>query len=612
MCAEMEQAALLYKSLFRLPSMKKLLLFSIGASLIIGVIVGVIVYFLQSLINKIIMGVIQGASILFIPIVLSTLLVYPLVKASEHIWDKRRLFALSFLCMLFLGVAYVIGAALYWFTNLSIIVSVAFIFGASFIFMLRLLVFRAMTEFSIFRSFVAAVSQPLFCVIAFLLFELFTFFPRIAEKAIMFAITLAVFSVATLVYLWLVDRPILKGLGVRGLRFFYGFLLDWLENKSYVLEENFEKIGETTSLPVLTLLFKASETLSSVLVVPNIHPGPFKTVGSSEMPSIIAKKIKEKTGAVASVAHGPSTHGQNLVSAKEIEKVLRTVENSLGQYNFVSKASQFVTCTKDEVKMGCQIFGDLALLTVTLSPMSFDDVSLDLGEQVREAAVSEGIKDAFLIDAHNCGGDVVTPVLSNTETAKKMIHAARTAVKEAKSKMSIKFKVYAAQSPPGALDKWEDIGPAGITVYVVEVEGQKAAYIVIDGNNIVPGLREKIIDAVKRIGVDEAEVVTSDTHIVNAVSLTPRGYNAVGQVGDHKKLITIIVNMIKEAMENVQPVKVAYSIKNAEKIKIIGEKQMETLTSQIVKSTSTAKKSLSIIITAALLNILLQVLLFVI
>ncbi len=136
----------------------------------------------------------------------------------------------------------------------------------------------------------------------------------------MFTITLVVFGVATLIYLWLVDRPILKGLGVRGLRFFYGFLLDWIENKSDVLEENFEKIGETTSLPVLTLLFKASENPNSILVVPNIHPGPFKTVGSSEMPSIIAKMITEKTGAIASVAHGPSTHGQIWFQQKKLKK----------------------------------------------------------------------------------------------------------------------------------------------------------------------------------------------------------------------------------------------------------------------------------------------------
>jgi putative membrane protein len=593
--------------------MKKLLMFSLGASLIIGVIIRIIVYLPLALISNILMGIIEGFSILFIPTILSILIARPLMKGSRSVWDSRRLTALSFLCVLFLGIAYIIGAVIFWLTDISIIVSLAFVFGASFIFMLRLLVLHAMTEFSIFRSLAAAFSQPVFCVIAFLLFGMFPSFPisGMLEIVIMFAIASTVFVVAALVYLWLVNRPLLKGLGVRGLRFFYGFLLDWIENNSVLMEENFEKIGETTSLPVLTLLFKDSGALSSVLVVPNIHPGPFKTVGSSEMPYIIAKDIEKKTGAVASVAHGPSTHGQNLVAAKEIEKVLRTVEGSLGQTNFVSEASQFVRYEQDEVKMGCQIFGDLALLVATTAPISFDDITPDLGEQVREAAISEGVKDAFLIDAHNCGGETVEPVSSNTETAKKMIYAAKMAVKKAKSKMNTKFKVYADQSAPSDLDKWEGIGPAGTTVYVVEVEGQKTAYVVIDGNNMVPGLREKILEVVKKTGVDEAEVMTSDTHVVNAVSLNPRGYNPVGLVGDHKKLLSTIANMVKEALVKVQPVKVAYSVKNVEKIKIVGEKQMETLTSQVVKSVSTAKKATLILFSAALLNILLLFSLFV-
>jgi putative membrane protein len=611
MSDSIEQTASLYKWLFQLPTMKKLLIFSLGATLIIGITVRIIILLPLSLISNIVVGIIEGTFLLFIPAILSALVTQPLMRGDRSVWDRRRLIALSFLCVLFLGLAYVIGAILFRLTATSIMVSAAFIFGASFIFMLRLLVFNAMTEFSILRSLAAAFSQPLFSVVAFLLSEVFFPFPRIVENAIVFAITLAIFGVAALVYIWLVNQPILKSLGVKGLSFFYGFLLDWIENKSDLMEENFEKIGETTSLPVLTLLFNDSKALSSVLVVPNIHPGPFKTVGSSEMPYIISREIQKKTGAVVSVAHGPSTHGQNLVSAKEIEKVLRTVEGSLGQTNFVSEVSQFVRYEKDEAKVGCQIFGDFALLVATLAPISFDDITLDLGEQIRKAAISEGVKDAFLIDAHNCGGETMEPVSSNTEIAEKMIYAAKMAVKKAKSKMSPKFKVYAIQSPPSPSDKWEGIGPAGTTVYAVEVEGQKAAYIVIDGNNMVPGLREKILEAVKKAGVDEAEVMTSDTHIVNAVSLNPKGYNPVGQVGDHKKLINTITRMVKEALVKVQPAKVAYSIRNVEKIKIVGEKQMEILISQILKSVSTAKKSLSVLISAALLGILLQCLIFV-
>ncbi len=610
MSTEMEKTASLYRWLFQLPTMKKLLIFSFAASLCVGFTVRIIIYFSLPLIHNMIMGFIQGVSALFIPIVLSTLIVSPIMK-SKSVWDRRRLYALSTICMLFLGIAYIVGAISSILANKIAIVSVAFVFGASFIFMLRLLVIRAMSEFSTFRSSMVALTQPLFCIIAILPFQELTFPLGVLELLIMFTITSIIFGAAASVYLWLVDRPILKILKVSGIGFLYGFLLDWIENKSYVLEEKFEKIGEEASLPMLTLLFEDSNALNSILVVPNIHPGPFKTVGSSEMPYIIAKEMKEKTGAIVSVAHGPSTHGQNLVAAKEIKKVLKTIENSLGQSNFVSKASQFVTYEKDEVKMSCQIFGDLALLIVTLSPISFDDISPELGEQVREAAVSEGIKDSFLIDAHNCGGEVLTPILSNSETAKKIIYAAKMAVKKAKSKMSTEIKACAVQSKPDDFHKWEGIGPAGVTVHVVEVEGQKAAYIIIDGNNMIPGLREKIIGSVKKIGVDEAEVMTTDTHIVNAVSLDPKGYQAVGQIGDHKKLITMIVNMTEEALTNLKPVKISYNIKKVEKIKIVGEKQMNLLTTQIVKSVSTAKKSLTILVSAALLNIILQYLLFI-
>ena len=128
---------------------------------------------------------------------------------------------------------------------------------------------------------------------------------------------------------------------------------------------------------------------------------------------------------------------------------------------------------------------------------------------------------------------------------------------------------------------------------------------------MVPGLREKIIDEIKKTGIQEVEVMTSDTHTVNAVSLNPRGYNAVGQVGNQEELVTTIAKMAKEATANLQPVKTAHTIKNAEKIKIVGEKQMNLLTSQIVKSVSTAKKSLLLIILAMLLNTLIPLLLFV-
>ena len=56
------------------------------------------------------------------------------------------------------------------------------------------------------------------------------------------------------------------------------------------------------------------------------------------------------------------------------------------------------------------------------------------------------------------------------------------------------------------------MGAGGITAIVVQVENQKTAYVVIDGNNMVPGLREKILDNLAELGFEASEVFTTDTH----------------------------------------------------------------------------------------------------
>ena len=45
------------------------------------------------------------------------------------------------------------------------------------------------------------------------------------------------------------------------------------------------------------------------------------------------------------------------------------------------------------------------------------------------------------------------------------------------------------------------MGTGGITAIVVEVDNQKTAYVVIDGNNMVPHLREKILESLATTGL---------------------------------------------------------------------------------------------------------------
>ena len=60
---------------------------------------------------------------------------------------------------------------------------------------------------------------------------------------------------------------------------------------------------------------------------------------------------------------------------------------------------------------------------------------------------------------------------------------------------------------------------------VVEVDWQRTAYVLLDGNNIEAGVREVLRGAVLEM-VDEAEVMTTDSHVVNTITGTnPIGLN---------------------------------------------------------------------------------------
>ncbi len=64
------------------------------------------------------------------------------------------------------------------------------------------------------------------------------------------------------------------------------------------------------------------------------------------------------------------------------------------------------------------------------------------------------------------------------------------------------FMVGAASVFPKEFSLKNGMGTGGITAIVVQVENQKTAYIMIDGNNMIPGLREKILAALASVGFD--------------------------------------------------------------------------------------------------------------
>ncbi len=134
------------------------------------------------------------------------------------------------------------------------------------------------------------------------------------------------------------------------------------------------------------------------------------------------------------------------------------------------------------------------------------------------------------------------------------------------------------------------MGPGGISAIVIEVGEQRAAYITIDGNNMISGLREKILAMLRGIGIADGEVLTTDTHAVTGIIPAARGYYPVGEVIDHAKLTNYVREVTLEAAANLRPSHASMRRAAATGIGVIGEKTIKKLSIMVDSTMKRARR----------------------
>jgi putative membrane protein len=136
----------------------------------------------------------------------------------------------------------------------------------------------------------------------------------------------------------------------------------------------------------------------------------------------------------------------------------------------------------------------------------------------------------------------------------------------------------------------DGLGPGGITSLVVNVAEQKTAYVVIDGNNMLSGLREELISLLKSKGFHEAEIFTTDTHAVNAVVLGSRGYHPVGEVMNREILFNRILSVTEDTALTLEPCSSGCVQILVPEVRVIGEERLHSLSTLVDSALQRAKK----------------------
>jgi putative membrane protein len=404
--------------------------------------------------------------------------------------------------------------------------------------------------------------------------------------AIFFAASISVSIITAHVFTRAVDDVGVEAFQTSTTTILKAFLANWMENLTVPLERLFEKFGKEGKVEFSLLGFKTDGSVGPVIVVSSFHPGPFKNVGSSLLPSMIQAALEKNLGYVVSVPHGLFGHEFDLSSQRENQKVLEAIISAAFFSEFTPEATKFVRVQRGVASASCQLFGGCALLTLTLAPETTEDFPQEVGDSILTEAAKLGLRHVVIINAHN---SISNPFNVNT-VLESLEETSLEALKTASESQPSSFEVGAAKIVPKGFSVEDGIGPGGICAIVFRVDGQVSAYVTIDGNNMVSGLREKILISLKELGIQNGEILTTDTHGVNAVVMTARGYYPLGEAIPHERLINDVKGTVAKALDDMKPASAAWRSGIVPNVKIIGEKQIKEMSLLADKAVQKAKK----------------------
>ncbi|MFB6120394.1 MAG: DUF2070 family protein [Halobacteriaceae archaeon] len=391
------------------------------------------------------------------------------------------------------------------------------------------------------------------------------------EDFLMLAAVSALYAGAAVGTLWVIDRPWKRALGVSVFDFLRGFVGHIAEGTDE-LEDFFEQIGEEAVVPVTVLAFERPDgTEKARFVLPMIHPGPMGEIGGGNLP----KRIAESADGLAFPPHATAGHDFNLVTTREVETVVDAARTARERIETTETATPGVRAEAGDASVLAQGFGSGAFLAATFAPGFADDVEYGVGLAAVSEARGAGLDDVMLADAHNSNNGLEGPDLGHVHPGSKrsfdVIAAAREAAESVANGADGPLELGTAWDPT----PWtpaEGIGPLGVRVAVTEVAGHTTAYVLVDGNNMDPGVRARLRDAIE--GVDAVEVMTTDTHVVN----TLESVNQVGGDIDVDRLGSLVSGLVSDARADCEPVAAGMATERAT-VTVFGNDRTETLAS---------------------------------
>jgi putative membrane protein len=429
--------------------------------------------------------------------------------------------------------------------------------------------FRHMTLFGVSKtqhgaSLPASICQPILAILG-----IFLLFPPPATWVLAAGLFLLFGFLSAALLLRAADRPLRREFGSSGVSFIRP-LIEHVGSRdpaaTQTLEKFFEGFAVEANVRVTAVQFRTPNGPKATLALPAIHPGPFAALGASNLPQKLEEQLGSSAGLVF-VPHTPCNHDLDVPTTSEVRRIGEAVGSLLHDLPPPSSTltSPLVSASPRSWARA-QRLGDVMLVTTTQAPEPTDDIAFAIADRLVAENQQAGQPELALIDAHNSYKEDEGDLTYGSPRAQRFSEDVRQAVGAALAQ-SVDGPVRAGVAlRTGFSVGREGIGPAGVRALVIEAAGRRSAFVLLDGNNLVQGLRERLLQALGGV-VDDSEVMSTDNHVVHEVD---GGVNPIGERIPFDLLRETVVGVVRDALTNLEPVEVRVGTREVPDVAVLG------------------------------------------
>ena len=358
---------------------------------------------------------------------------------------------------------------------------------------------------------------------------------------------------------------------------FRAFLIAWSENRVDTLEELIEARAHENVITTKVIRFSFASD-QAVIILPEVHPGPFSMVGGSNLPFLLYERFSKR----ALVMHSVSDHSLNIPSKKEVEKYIK----DLGQMTTTEKGDSCSAPVQVKINNSTSTgiaFGNTAMVMLSLAPTGMEDIPRSVSSELESFGAAIGFPDVLVVDCHNAMGRH----LSDSDR-KDLIASAKQCLDQLKKQPQKHFRVGFASLDDidDRIDRTEELGQGGLAVLVINVDNKNYAIGWADSNNMQNTVRNYIVSKMNG-DATMLEICSSDTHSTSG-KRTRVGYFALGTTTSPDKIAAVYNQLCSKAIEMAAGS--AFELACAQSaIKVMGKKQFEDYSTALDRSLNVTK-----------------------